>query len=65
MKRTPLRRKTPLKARPKPGPTKPRPKLAQASAKQAGRKLMPSRKLPQEAPQPAAEMLAKANRVEV
>lgn len=37
MKRTPLRRKTPLKARPKPGPAKPRPKLAYASAKQAER----------------------------
>jgi hypothetical protein len=35
MKRTPLRRKTPLKAKPKPG--KPRPRLAQASAKQAER----------------------------
>lgn len=37
MKRTPIRRKTPLKARPKPGPAKPRPRLAPASAKQAGR----------------------------
>lgn len=35
MKRTPLRRKTPL--RPKPGPAKPRARLAPASAKQAGR----------------------------
>lgn len=37
MKRTPLRRKTPLKAKPKPGPAKPRPRLAHASAKQAER----------------------------
>lgn len=35
MKRTPLRRKTPLKA--KPGPAKPRPRLAHASAKQTER----------------------------
>lgn len=35
MKRTPLKRKTPLKAKPKPG--KPRARLAGASAKQADR----------------------------
>lgn len=37
MKRTPLRSKTPLRTKPKPGLAKPRPRLAKASGRQAER----------------------------